>query len=319
MNFLDYLNQELTNDNIEHHLFLIDYNPRNKVVHAFFEGKTDESFYGTAIRNLLREGYELKTYICGKKDSVLYHYREIGHKTNTIQPLLFFIDKDIDDIIPVEVEKSQTIYETTLYAIENYIVNSTSLEQVWAEIFRQTSGTQICVKLKELFEVAHEKYNLIALDLMSWILYQRRKGGVRLNLDCIKTNDLFNIDQNLELLPTFTKEELYGYLSDKTKVVTEPEDYAGIKLCKSELSVFEIKKVSRGHNEMDFFIEFIKVLKEVSSNASGANIKAHVEINSANVIDIMGPRIKPNEYLSNFLNQHISATKQSTFVERKRA
>jgi len=48
MDLLKYLNKELANDNIEHHLFLIEYNPKRKVVHCFFEGKTDESFYGSA-------------------------------------------------------------------------------------------------------------------------------------------------------------------------------------------------------------------------------------------------------------------------------
>ncbi|HIF9104261.1 TPA: DUF4435 domain-containing protein [Photobacterium damselae] len=319
MSFLDYLNNELSNENIEHHLFLIDFNPSKKVVHAFFEGKTDESFYGTAIRNMLDDDYELKTYICGKKDSVLYHYREIGHKTSIIQPLLFFIDKDIDNIIPIDVVRAETIYETTLYAIENYIVNSTSLEQVWAEIFRQTSGTSVSLKLKELFEIAHNEYNTIALELMSWVLYQRRKGGVRLNLDCIKTTDLFSIDENLKLTKLFTKEELYNYLSVKTKVTTSPEDFLGIESCKHELSKFEIKEISRGHNEMDFFIEFVKVLKEVSSSVSAVNIKAHVEINSANVIDIMGPRIRPHDSLASFLTKHIGSIEEPMMVERRTA
>jgi hypothetical protein len=306
MDFLEYLNIELANDNIEHHLFLIGYNPKKKVVHCFFEGKTDESFYGTAVRHLLPHGYKLKTYICGKKDSVLYHYKEIGHKTSDIQPLLFYIDKDIDDIIPISVEKSETIYETIFYSIENYIVTSESLSQVWAEIFRQSSGTTISSKLELLFNEALEEYNNISRTFMAWVLFQRRKGGVRLNLDCIKTTDLFTINNNFKLSPTFTVSDIYKYLDEKTKVNTEQTEYNEIDLCLNELSKFEVKHISRGHNEMDFFIAFFKKLKEVTSNVDSATIKPHVEINSANVIDIMGPRIKPCASLLDFLESHFS-------------
>jgi len=306
MDFLDYLNKELGNNNIEHHLFLIDYNPNKRVVHCFFEGKTDESFYGTAIRHLLPEHYTFKTYICGKKDSVLYHYREIGHKTSDTQPLLFFIDKDIDDIIPFSVDKSETIYETVFYSIENFIVNSSSLTQVWAEIFRQSSGTKVSDKLKKLFDEAHVEYNNIARTLMAWVLFHRRKGGVRLNLDCIKTTELFAINDNFKLLPSYAGADIYKYLDEKTKVKTEETDYDAIELCLNELSQFEIKHISRGHNEMDFFLAFLKKLKEVTANVDTVTVKPHVEINSANVLDIMGPRIKPSVCLLNFLEKHFS-------------
>ncbi|PSV20702.1 DUF4435 domain-containing protein [Photobacterium sp. GB-56] len=306
MDFLDYLNKELANENIEHHLFLIGYNPKKRIVHCFFEGKTDESFYGTTIRHLIPTGYELKTYICGKKDSVLYHHGEIGHKTCDMQPLLFFIDKDIDDIIPVKVNKAETIYETGYYSIENYIVNSESLCQVWAEIYRQSSGTGISNKLATLFSKAHEEFNNISKELMAWVLFHRRKGGVRLNLDCIKTTDLFNIDNNLKLHPNYSLPDMYNYLDGKTKVSTESTEHGGIKQCWQELSQFEIKEISRGHNEMDFFIAFLKKLKEVTSNVSSVSIKPYLEISSTNVIDIMGPRIKPCDSLLDFLEIHFS-------------
>ena len=171
MDFFDYLNSELECENIEHHLFLIDFNPKNRIVHCFFEGKTDESFYGTVLRNFLPDYYELKTYICGKKDSVLYHHNEIGHKSCDTQPLLFFIDKDIDDIIPIQVKKAETIYETIFYSIENYIVNCSSLSQVWAEIYRQSSGTKISKRLEQLFNTASRTvqqyfYDTYVLDIV---------------------------------------------------------------------------------------------------------------------------------------------------------
>lgn len=312
MNLLEYLNEELANNNIDHHLFLISYNPQNKVIHCFFEGKTDESFYGTTIRNFLPSEYKLKTYICGKKDNVLFHYRELGYKTSNKQPLLFFIDKDIDDIIPIDVDKSESIYETDYYSIENYIVTNSSLLQLWAEVFRQSSGTAVADKLNDLFSEAYNEYNKIALQFMAWTLYHRRKGGGRLNLDCIKTSDLFTIDENLKLTPSFELADLYQYLHLKTKVNTQADELESIQECLNELSAFEIKKISRGHNEMDFFIEFCKALRKTSANVETVKITTQLDINCANAIDIMGPRIKPHQSLLSFLTKHFEKTSTPT-------
>jgi len=55
---------------------------------------------------------------------------------------------------------------------------------------------------------------------------------------------------------------------------------------------------------MDFFIAFFKKLKEISAGVDVVKITPHVEINSANVIDIMGPRIKPCQLLIEFIEKH---------------
>ena len=305
MSFLDALKKSLSDEVVVTHYFLLEYNPASNIVHAFFEGKTDESFYGTFIRRMKPSEWKLRSYVCGNKDSVYYHYEKLSSRHRLNQPLLFFVDKDIEDIIPYERLIGETIFVTSYYSVENYVVSSEMLEQVWSEIFRQSSGTKESEELVDAFEVAHSLAQNRLKDMMSWALAHRRQG-TRPNLDCIVTKELFNIDDNLSLIyRQATPDELVRLLDDRTNVETCPETRNLMEQCKIELETHQPKEVIRGHNEMDFFIQFIKKLKKVVATESGNKIKANIEITKSNVLDLLGPRVPIPERLREFLKKHL--------------
>jgi hypothetical protein len=309
VSFLDSLKKSLSDEVVITHHFLLEYNPASQIVHAFFEGKTDESFYGTFIRRLKPSGWKLCSYVCGNKDSVYYHCKKLSSKHRKNQPILFFVDKDIEDIIPYERKLDEKIFVTSYYSVENYVVSSEMLEQVYSEIFRQSSGTKESEMLVETFKVAHGLAQDQLKNMMTWVLAHRRQGS-RPNLDCIVTKELFNIDDNLRL--TFrqaTLDELIQLLDGRTKVETLQETRNLIAQCKTELEKYQPKEVIRGHNEMDFFIQFIKKLKQVVARESGNKIKANIEITKGNVLDLLGPRVPMPERLSEFLKKHLGFEK----------
>jgi hypothetical protein len=303
MSFLDTLKDSLTDSTVLKHEFLLCYNPSEKIVHAFFEGKTDESFYGTFLRTELPELWRLKTYICNNKDGIYYHYSQLENLHSDIQPLLFFVDKDIEDIIPFPRIQDPKIHVTEFYSVENYVVTSDCIERVWAEIFRQGSGSGVAIELTSTFEQALSAVHDIFLDMMAWILFHRREGN-RPNLDCIITKDLFTINEELMLNRNFTAIELYEYLDLKTKLNTDKNEYSTISTLRDELMVFEAKAVIRGHNEMDFFIEFYSKLKSVVAKESNNKIRPQPDITNSNVLDVLGPRTAIPNSLKHFLEYH---------------
>lgn len=305
MSFLDTLKESLSDSTVLKHEFLLCYNPSEKIVHAFFEGKTDESFYGTFLRAELPELWRLKTYICKNKDGVYYHYEQLKKLHSEMQPLLFFVDKDIEDIIPFERAQGPTIHVTEYYSVENYVITTDSVERVWAEIFRQGSGSGVALELSKSFNDALNAVHDILLDMMAWILFHRRMGN-RPNLDCIITKDLFTISEELLLTRNFTTTELYEHLDLKTKSKTDNSEYSKIKALRNDLMSYEPKAVIRGHNEMDFFIEFYKKLKAVVAKESDNKIKPQPDITSSNVLDILGPRTVIPESLKKFLQYHFT-------------
>jgi len=305
VSFLDSLRSSLNDKVVVTHDFLLEYNPESNIVHAFFEGKTDESFYGTFIRRLKPKKWKLCSYVCGNKDSVYYHHEKLSSRHRRNQPLLFFVDKDIEDIIPFERVLDETIYVTGYYSVESYVVSSEMLEQVWSEVFKQSSGTKESDQLIKTFKVAHDLAQEKLKEMMSWVLAHRRQGS-RPNLDCIVTKGLFIIDDNLCL--TFQQpslDELVQLLDERTKVETCPHTKILIDQCKEELEAHNPKEVIRGHNEMDFFIQFINKLKQVVAKESGNKIKANIEITKSNVLDLLGPRVLMPVQLSEFLKKHL--------------
>ncbi len=306
MDFLDRLKDSLSDDVVVTHDFLLSYCSTESAAHAFFEGKTDESFYGTYIRSLMPDGWSLKTYICGNKDSVYYHFQKLSRNHKKDQPLLFFVDKDIEDIIPFERTENEIIHVTKYYSVENYIVTDTNMEIIWAEIFKQGSGNNIAKSLIESFSNALKTTHSILLDMMAWVIYHRRKGS-RPNLDCILTKELFQIDDSLLLSKVHTQSQLYIYLDGKTKVVTDNDSYKEIDKVRAELDKYDPKEVVRGHNEMDFMIEFYKKLKLVVANESENKIKPIPDITKSNVLDILSPRTPMPDSLRGFLNHHFAS------------
>ncbi|MBH3909948.1 DUF4435 domain-containing protein [Pseudomonas aeruginosa] len=305
MDFLKLLSEALGDTSVIKHEFLLCYQPTENILHAFFEGKTDESFYGTHIRNSKPEDWRLKTYICGNKDGVYFQHQQLGHLHAKEQPLLFFVDKDIEDIIPFPRVTDGNIHVTDYYSIENYIVTGVAIRVVWAEIFKQRSGTPASDAIEEAFSKSLEAFHQLFYKVMAWVLFHRRHNRWP-NLDCILTKNLFSLDNDLCFMETIPDiERLYSHLDERTKQKTDIEHFAEIALCETELRRFPAKAIVRGHNEMDFFIEFYKKLKSIVAQASKGPLRLPTDISDNNVIDIMGPRTAIPQSLKAFLDRHL--------------
>lgn len=306
MSFLDMLSNALSSDNVTYHNFLLNYDRNKKIIHAFFEGKTDESFYGTFIRLLKPENWRLKTYICGNKNNVFDHHEQLATKHQVHQPLLFFVDKDLDDIIPITREVSNNIYTTSYYSVENYIPVEHIVEQIWAEIFRQSSGSSSVKLVIDRFLRCLNSFHEFMIDIMAWVLLMRRQGKT-LNLDSVKIKEFVYINENLELSLVYTTfEGLIKRLFDIAKITFDNAYLAEIKKCREELSAIKPKKFVRGHFELEFFVIFLRKMKSSLDTANGKKAKTHLEITIKNALDVLAPRLKIPESLELFLNFHFN-------------
>lgn len=305
--FLEILADSLTAPTVSLHDFLLQVNPREKTIHSFFEGKTDESFYGTFIRRIKKTGCKLKTYICGNKDSVYFQFDKLAGRRLRNQQLLFFVDKDLEDIIPNERTCDDSIYTTDYYSIENYMVNKVMLEQIWAEIFRQSSGHEPYDLLCDKFSKALLDFHEFMVIVMSWILYHGRnhqydrKG--KLKLDCVKLKKIYKIDRELNFSLNVSVDEIVKILDEQTKNKTYSFIWNGYKeSLADELKQYDRKCFVRGHFELEFFVYFISSLRITVEASTGKPIKTPIDINDGNAVDILGPRVTLPPSLEAFLN-----------------
>ncbi|GHV73633.1 hypothetical protein AGMMS49940_09350 [Spirochaetia bacterium] len=100
MSFLDMLKEYKQSDNTTLHEVLLGISTSEKTIHIFFEGKTDESFYKNSIKKYYKN-YAYKTYKSGNKKSCYYFCEQLHARKNEKNIFVFFVDKDLDDIIPI--------------------------------------------------------------------------------------------------------------------------------------------------------------------------------------------------------------------------
>lgn len=308
--FLDTLAAAISSPSVTLHSFLLEFKKQSKIIHAFFEGKTDESFYGTFIRNVMKDGYILKTYVCGNKDGVYYYYSHINGKDLGENIALYFVDKDIEDIIPFHREVTEKIYVTDYYSVENYIVSSVILEQIWGEIFRQGSGSVASKLVLTRFEICLREFYNFMLTVMAWVLYHRRniesKENVKLNLDCVKLKAVYRIDEELDFHILGTPDNVVEVLSSQTGCMTDMAVWNNnCKKLIEELRMFPPKHIVRGHFEMEFFVYFIHSTKSALAKAMNKALKVHIELTDANSIDVLGPRTQIPVSLDQYLLKHV--------------
>ncbi len=141
---------------------------------------------------------------------------------------------------------------------------------------------------------------------MSWILFHRRHTKQKLNLDCVKLNEIYEIDNDLKIKKHASGNEIVALLDKQTKCKTDMNLWNNhIKAIFAELKGFYPKEVLRGHFELEYFVCFIKQAKNAYEKAVKLPLKAHFEISEANALEILAPRIKIPKTLKSFLDIHI--------------
>jgi hypothetical protein len=310
VSFIDTLAKAITSPSVALHDFLLELNLQNKIVHAFFEGKTDESFYGSFIRNVKDTKYDIKTYVCGNNDGVYYQFDKLSNRNMGNNILVYFTDKDIEDIIPFPRKADSHIYVTDYYSIENYIVNSEILEQVLAEIFKLRSGNKASKLILDKLTACINNFNSLMLTVMAWVLYHKRNienKNVTINLGCILMKKIYKINDDLDFeLIIEDDDDIIRQLDIHTKCNTDFVLWHKYKECLiKELMTHPPKHYVRGHNEMEFFIYFINMVKNALSKAQMKALKMSVDLTESNSIDLLGPRVQIPKSLENFLYKNL--------------
>ncbi|KGE73477.1 DUF4435 domain-containing protein [Spirochaeta lutea] len=302
MNLLDQLRNARDSKQVPFHEYLIRHKPNDYQLHAFFEGKNDEGFYGTIIRRHV-DGIEFHSYQCGNKKKVYETFEKLEKYLSDKQLLLFFVDQDFDPYIGIEYPRHRNIYTTDNYSIENEIVGIDMIEKVWAEIFHQSSGSQEMVTINQQFTNSYNEFCDFSKEISSWIIYHR-KNGDKANLSSIKMKDIFQIDDNLNIKVIKTLDETISYLDQKTKIDTNMADWQTERTKILELfKNHQPKKYIRGKFELDFFIIFLNRLHSVLCDIKPEKI--HINLSTANAIDIFAPRLSYPASLQAFIRNHL--------------
>jgi hypothetical protein len=305
MSFLDELRETRETASSAYHLFLLDYSKDPKAVYVFLEGRDDSSFYTAFLRKFASDFVALHIYRCGNKMGVYEAYDKVSRRSTHSGITLFFVDKDLSDILAEDYTRAPDIYVTDYYSVENYVVSENMLWRVWEDFYYvKEARVDFRIVAKKFREELTNFYDFIR-PIMVWIVYCRR-NGVSPTLNNINLSSICIVDEDCAV-KSLEGLDLINELEQRCRVNT-PEGYAtACEKISSELLVLESKMYVRGKFELWFFVKFLERLKQGVNDITlelGQRLKVRTTIGKSNAMEVLGPRTDIPESLEIFLEEH---------------
>lgn len=304
--------------------FLHQYKFKDKTLHFFFEGQDDQSFYVNFLENIFPEDYTFYYYVCNGKDNVYTNYKDINWSVYNKNRVLFFTDKDLDDIIGVTNVKDENIFETKYYSIENYLVTA----EVYGRFLREICyimEDQVIDDLKKEFIKQLDFFTEKMTSISAWVVYCR-KNKLPVNLSDIDISKIFSISNDFKIKRNLSGgyKTPFEYICSTTK--TRHYNFTEIKKISKDLqNIKPAKKFLRGKYELWFLYAFCKNTIDITIPFLNKEIKKHntsnevkktkckvtIPIKPENIIQITAPRVRLSADIANFLKENLRKITQA--------
>jgi hypothetical protein len=311
------------------------YNFHDRTLHVFVEANDDFEFYRKSIEYIYR-GFKIIHYAKKGKKYVLSSYDVLNWNLYNKSRILFFVDKDYEDILGISSKKDRNIFVTKFYSIENYISSKEIFKYSLEELFK-IKNEKIVNDLVKKFENSFKVFENHMVYLTSIILIYRRNNE-HMDLSNLKMDDFFTFKEldifklkyrnstilhsiRLSCISPFEKGLLKGY---KT-IDCIKKTGADISKINSKIIIKNIKEL-KCYNDSRFFIRgkyqlwfFIKCISNVNSMSSKINadiqrdnvilpenekiinMNTSININENNIFDILPMKIDKHNDVNVFL------------------
>ncbi|EPT0833112.1 DUF4435 domain-containing protein [Yersinia enterocolitica] len=308
MNFLDLMTNAVESPQTALHMFLLKLRNDVKTLHVYYEGKCDNKlYYGLLQRIIKNKDVIIRTVICKNKSKVLDFRLALQGRANDYNRIIYFIDKDIDDICSRSYSLSDDLHETEYYSIENYVVCNKILSDICIEAFNIANieahdGRGFVDFAMEKYNAEEAKFFDAIRIIMSYVVLLRR-NSIRVVLDNIKINELFLVDKDCNLVNKIEVKDYSDYFSRKTNHDITPY-LIDLDVVESELSRLEPRVYVRGKYHMSFFCEFMNIIQEHARNCLG--FKQSFQLFDENLFLFAGPRMSVPESIDMFIRRNAS-------------
>ncbi len=317
MAFIDKLRSARTSKTTVLHKFLTQYDPRAKRVYLFVEGDADQAFYRAQLSRHLPEGVSPFFYNCEGKKRVFDAYADILSRYPHISTALFFVDKDLDDILGRPWPSDPRIFTTDLYAIENYAVARACFERYLSDHVKIRNVELESAVLLDQFDEQLAKFHKLSLPIMAWILIMRRQGESVI-LNDVDFGKLFRLDAGE--LKRRSKRGTLNYLKRVTQC-SQDCDWRTLRQASLELSRFAPKRYIRGKFEAWWFVAFVNHICDAASRVAaeqGGAVVRVSQLSSATMIQLLSESAIAPTSLSNFFTFHFGSLKESATSTQER-
>ena len=293
MSFLKELAQSAKSTISVWHQFTVSHNPNKADWYIFVEGQLDASFYASALRAMLPAQSRVIDFRCDGKRGVLRARNEIQKTHPDCSRVLFFVDKDLDNLIPgVPLPSYPNLYCTSSYSIENYFVTEEAMEIIWTQLWLLRSDDptwpQVRIKLTDLIH----RFSRLMLPIMAWYVLARM-ANQQPYLNNLKIAEIVSFD-NCELR---LKKSAFMRLKQKTSCEYRPSFQSWLHKVR-ELQQHDPKHILRGKFELWMFCRFLELISQALSEREQGKPNRSIPISSDGItLALIGKITPPNELL----------------------
>lgn len=287
------------------HEFLAQHDPKLPRIHAFFEGHDDISIIRPTIERHLSADTKLFVYRCDGKSKVYEAFKSIVTREPNIKVALFFVDKDLDDILGVPLITDPRIYVTDFYSVENYVVSLDVFRAFYDDAIRTVGVTFDFEAIAIQFDLQLKRYQKAILLIMAWVIAIRR-SGVRPNLSNVQLNNFFRINNQCEL--EILHVDRLKTLCQSTGVASSSTTFRRVAPIIREISRLPPKRVIRGKFEAWFLVEFWKRMVEnlrSLAGETGGKVEAKMTLEHSTLATVLARYLPAPESLNRFLVANI--------------
>ena len=273
-------------------------------VFLFVEGPHDQSFFLSVLRRVYSGTANLRCLVCDGKSGVLDVHSRVQEWGAPTVAQMYFVDKDVDDLVDGPLAPAANLYVTTYYAIESCLVSSNMLAIIWDELFKLPSDDS----RKELaigkFRAEHGKFMRAMRIVMGWIIWRRRTGQ-SVTLADVNLDKHFYLNSDMGFA---RRQGAFGRIRRQCGKGSSGIEWIDVrKVCK-ELQRTEPKEYVRGKFELWFFVKFVTRLEQELRNSENRRQrpKNSTTISTSNAVDLLAARCPISARLESFLKANLT-------------
>jgi len=301
--FLDALKAAPKTSQAKLNTVLMSFKPDGREIYIFLEGRDDPSFIRVNVQRVAEtKALSVQTIILGNKKEVLNAYDYLEERFPDHPKLMFFVDKDHDDLIGETrgIRTQRGLFVTQHYSIENYLVSETAIAAILTDCWGLDSSNRAIAIACEKFREFQKQYRLIFLPWMAWLLATRRSGqkpnSNNINFSILTVNPNYQIILNWE-------PDISTHLARVCNVSIQPDNTA-VDSATKELEILPTKVWLRGKQELWCLIAFINRLEQ-DAKAEKIKLKIRSQINLNNLVEWLAPRLSCPPYLEDYLTRRL--------------
>ena len=289
-----------------------------KTLHVFVEGDGDSSFYRNFLQPYAPSFDQCHFHDCRGKPKVYQTREMIRNKRDRpdwshTMVLLYFVDKDLSDILEDDYPVASDVFVTDYYSVENYLVSEEMLRIVLEDIFNFHGNHRPMLEpICQNFNRELGRFYEYARTIMAWGIYHKLdRSGIE--FEDIKIRRLIDIrvrDGQLKLVRKVQDQsrDLYETLDNMCGVETSVTRGELENEVNSLLKGQHPKAYIRGKFEVEFFLMFLEALRDYFTRRNVSVKVRHGLLGRNVIVHTLGPKVSPPpQSLSTFLDRNLSA------------